>query len=181
MNLRGATSIGGTLITTGNATFSANVSVSGTFQVSGVATFSSAIDVKGATSLASTLKVNSSVVISSDLSFNSGYGSGALAYGVRAWVNFNGTGTIAIRSSGNVASLGDNGVGDYTIFFTNNFPDANYACAGFSQQGSGDAAPNGSVALKNPATVLISAVRIIVGSDNNNAFDRDYVFVQVVR
>jgi hypothetical protein len=181
VNLRGATSIGGTLITTGNATFSGNVSVSGTFTTSGVATFVSSVDIKGATSLASTLKVNSSVVISSDLSFNSGYGSGALAYGVRAWVNFNGTGTIAIRNSGNVSSLTDNGVGDYTINFATNFPDANYACAGFSQQGNGDAAPNGVVALKNPATITTSAVRIIVGTPGNNAFDRDYVYVVAVR
>jgi hypothetical protein len=61
--------------------------------------------------------------------FNSGFGSVATAYGCRAWVNFNGTGTIAIRASGNVSSLTDNGVGDYTINFTNAMPDANYAVA----------------------------------------------------
>jgi hypothetical protein len=64
-----------------------------------------------------------------NLSFNSGYGSNATAYGCRAWVNFNGTGTVAIRASGNVSSLTDNGTGDYTINFTNAMPDANYSAA----------------------------------------------------
>ena len=64
---------------------------------------------------------------SGNLLFNSGYGSVATAYGCRAWVNFNGTGTIAIRASGNVSSITDNGAGDYTVNFSNSMPDANYA------------------------------------------------------
>ena len=65
---------------------------------------------------------------SGDLSFNSGYGSAAVAYGCRAWVNFNGTtspGTI--RASGNVSSVTKNGTGDYTVNFTTAMPDVNYA------------------------------------------------------
>ena len=76
---------------------------------------------------------------SGDLSFNSGYGSAAVAYGCRAWVNFNGTGTVAIRASGNVTSITDNGTGDYTINFTTAMPDTNYAptMSGDFAQGSG--------------------------------------------
>jgi len=48
-------------------------------------------------------------------------------YACRAWVNFNGTGTVAIRASGNVSSITDNGAGDYTINFATALPDANYA------------------------------------------------------
>jgi hypothetical protein len=48
-------------------------------------------------------------------------------YACRAWVNFNGTGTVAIRASGNVSSITDNGVGLYTINFTTAMPDVNYA------------------------------------------------------
>lgn len=48
----------------------------------------------------------------------------------RAWVNFNGTGTVAIRQSFNVSSITDNGVGDYTVNFTTAMPDANYSFAG---------------------------------------------------
>jgi len=48
-------------------------------------------------------------------------------YAARAWVNFNGTGTVAIRASGNVTSITDNNTGDYTVNFTTAMPDANYA------------------------------------------------------
>jgi hypothetical protein len=63
-------------------------------------------------------------------------GSGALSWGpgvandaqlCKAWVNFNGTGTVAIRASYNVSSITDNGVGNYTVNFTNAFANANYA------------------------------------------------------
>jgi hypothetical protein len=64
---------------------------------------------------------------SGNFQFNSGYGSVATGYGCRAWVNFNGTGTPAIRASGNVSSITDNGTGDYTVNFTNAMPDANYS------------------------------------------------------
>jgi hypothetical protein len=45
----------------------------------------------------------------------------------RAWVNFDGTGTVAIRDSFNVSSITDGGTGIYTVNFTNSMPDANYA------------------------------------------------------
>lgn len=48
-------------------------------------------------------------------------------YAARAWVNFNGTGTVAIRASGNVSSITDNGNGDFTVNFTTAMPDANYS------------------------------------------------------
>jgi len=47
-------------------------------------------------------------------------------YMCRAWVNFNGTGVVAIRASGNVTSITDNGTGDYTVNFTTAMSDANY-------------------------------------------------------
>ena len=76
---------------------------------------------------------------SGNLLFNSGYGSAATAYGCRAWVNFNGTGTVAIRASGNVSSITDNGTGDYTVNFTTAMPDANYSANGMM---SNDATAN---------------------------------------
>lgn len=45
----------------------------------------------------------------------------------RAWVNFNGTGTVAIRASFNVSSITDSGVGNYGVNFTNSMPDTNYS------------------------------------------------------
>ena len=52
---------------------------------------------------------------------------GATFYTAKAWVNFNGVGTVAIRQDGNVSSITDNGVGSYTVNFTSNLTDANYA------------------------------------------------------
>lgn len=45
----------------------------------------------------------------------------------KAWVNFNGTGTVAIRDSYNVSSVVDNGTGNFTVNFTTAMPDANYS------------------------------------------------------
>jgi len=59
------------------------------------------------------------------------------AQGAKAWVNFNGTGTVAIRASYNVSSITDNGTGDYTVNFTTALADANYSIAlGGSRTGS---------------------------------------------
>tara|TARA_R110000868_G_scaffold410934_1_gene700984 strand:- start:45 stop:779 length:735 start_codon:yes stop_codon:yes gene_type:complete len=65
--------------------------------------------------------------LTGNLKFNSGYGSVATAYGCRAWVNFNGQGTVAIRASGNVSSITDNGTGYYKVNFTTTMSDVNYA------------------------------------------------------
>jgi len=53
-------------------------------------------------------------------------GTAPLAF-CRAWVNFNGTGTVAIRASGNVSSITDNGAGNYSVNFATAMPDADYA------------------------------------------------------
>ena len=55
-------------------------------------------------------------------------------YMCRAWVNFNGTGTVAIRGSGNVSSITDNGTGQYSVNMTTAMPDTNYAAL----SGNGD-------------------------------------------
>ena len=66
------------------------------------------------------------------LQMNSGYGSNAPAYGCRVWVNFNGSGAVAIRDSANVSSITDNGVAAFTVNLTNAMPDVNCApvCSG---------------------------------------------------
>ena len=51
----------------------------------------------------------------------------------KAWVNFNGTSTVAIRASYNVSSITDNGTGDYTVNFTTAFADANYSVVGMTK------------------------------------------------
>jgi hypothetical protein len=64
---------------------------------------------------------------SANFRFNSGFGSVATAYGCRAWVNFDGSGTVAIRASGNVSSITDNGTGDFTVNFATAMSDANFS------------------------------------------------------
>jgi hypothetical protein len=51
-------------------------------------------------------------------------------YGARAWVNFNGQGTVAIRASGNVSSITDSGTGDYRVNFSTAMANVNYAFSG---------------------------------------------------
>jgi len=91
--------------------------------------------------------------------FDSGYGSVATAYGCRAWVNFNGTGTPAIRGSGNVSSITDNGTGDYTLNFTSAMPDANYSVVGVTG-GWGSAYSYATVNVGVTTAPTTSAVRI---------------------
>jgi hypothetical protein len=55
----------------------------------------------------------------------------------RAWVNFNGTGTVAIRAQFNVSSITDNGTGDYTVNFATAMSDANYGISFGGQRGDG--------------------------------------------
>lgn len=95
--------------------------------------------------------------IAGDFKMNSGYGSIATAYGCRAWVNFNGTGTVAIRGSGNVSSITDNGTGTYTVNFTTAMSDANYCTNATGTHDAGAYVAWGTVANDTPPTT--SAVR----------------------
>jgi len=61
----------------------------------------------------------------------------APVYACRAWVNFNGTGTVSIRDSGNVSSITDSGTGEYRVNFGAAFPDANFSAVAAIGDGSG--------------------------------------------
>jgi len=114
---------------------------------------------------------------SANLQFNSGYGSIATAYGCRAWVNFNGTGTVAIRASGNVSSITDNGSGDYTVNFTTAMPDTNYA---WSAIGSDIAAIRRTFAPYTSAPTT-TAFRFLVTDNSVNQIDVVYNAVSIFR
>jgi len=60
----------------------------------------------------------------------------APVYACRAWVNFDGTGTVSIRDSGNVSSITDNGTGTYTVNFATAMEDANYGVCGLCNDGT---------------------------------------------
>jgi hypothetical protein len=93
-------------------------------------------------------------------------------YAARAWVNFNGTGTVAIRASGNVSSITDNGTGQYTVNFTTAMPDANYAPVAMA--GLGNSVDfTGSIAFGVATASALSfgtgyVTTVSVSADNNN-------------
>jgi hypothetical protein len=66
---------------------------------------------------------------------NGGQSGSAPIFAARAWVNFNGTGTVAIRASGNVSSVVKNAVGNFTVNFTTAMPDAHHV-ANYSMDNS---------------------------------------------
>lgn len=81
----------------------------------------------------------------------------APSYAARAWVNFNGTGTVAIRASGNVSSITDNGAGDYTANLTNPMPDADYA---FSAIWAGTGVGSGPLGIRQLISKTTTAIRL---------------------
>lgn len=91
----------------------------------------------------------------------------------RAWVNFNGQGTVAIRAAFNVSSITDNGVGTYAVNFTNPMIDANY-----SAQVTNDAATNDGGAWAIGWAVGVVSIRTIATGAN---FDSSQVSVAIFR
>ena len=102
----------------------------------------------------------------------------------KAWVNFNGTGTVAIRASYNVSSITDNGTGDYTVNFTTALADANYAAIA-----NGRVIENGNqgnfYGRHSTISPTTSAYRMQVYSSNLASslisYDQDYISVAIFR
>mgnify|MGYP006283412377 CR=1 FL=1 len=129
------------------------------------------------------------VVTSSDLAANAvdsqaltlfNASGSAPVYACRAWVNFNGTGTVAIRASGNVSSITDNGTGDYTVNFATAMPDTNY-CA--SIVGNGPTISDYSNCMTGPVYNLTSSVIRVINVAAHTATTRDvlYGYVAIFR
>jgi hypothetical protein len=99
-------------------------------------------------------------------------------YSCRAWVNFNGTGTVAIRASGNVSSITDNGTGNYTVNFTTAMPDANY-CA---QYACGDNSLAVAVAYAATAAFGTTGTQVLFANRGTGALsDVNYAGVAIFR
>jgi hypothetical protein len=99
----------------------------------------------------------------------------APVYACRAWVNFNGTGTVAIRASGNVSSITDGGTGTYTVNFTTAMPDANYAVVATSR----DAGVNPTFTSASGSTA--SAALVNTQQPINTNYDANNVSVAIFR
>ena len=104
----------------------------------------------------------------------------APVYATRAWVNFNGTGTVAIRASGNVSSITDNGTGDYTVNFTTAIEDTDYAALSTCNVGSsGGTMRTAQTFAYATDSVRVQTFRGVVGTIEPS--DMDIVEVAVVR
>jgi hypothetical protein len=91
-------------------------------------------------------------------------------YACRAWVNFNGSGTVAIRASGNVSSITDNGTGDYTVNLTTAMQDNNFAALMASNQAQALGAP-----------LSTSTINVLTTNSAGSSVDASVVSVAVFR
>jgi hypothetical protein len=110
--------------------------------------------------------------------------NGVELYTCKAWVNFNGTGTVEIRAAGNVSSITDNGTGDYTVNFTNALVDANYSVTAIGTDlvggGSSSKIRTPSSSSESPTLMTSAAVRIGFGS-GGTAYDVNVFTVAIFR
>lgn len=94
----------------------------------------------------------------------------------KAWVNFNGTGTVAIRGSFNVSSITDNGTGEYTVNFTTAMPNANYS---ISVTQGGASTVDIIKVLNSVAPQTTSGFRILSLTNGFGTADSNYVYASV--
>jgi hypothetical protein len=176
----------------GNNTFTGTNSFSGATNSLGTSTAASTTNVaSGATLAATTKTVNigtggvatsitainvGSTTSTTTITLNGTVNATGLSNSVKAWVNFNGTGTPAIRASYNVSSLTDNGVGDYTVNYTTALADANYAVCGTA----GATIAELIVSPYSAATMLTNSTRVYV-SNAITAGDNPVVNVVIIR
>jgi hypothetical protein len=108
----------------------------------------------------------------------------------RAWVNFNGTGTVAIRASFNVSSITDNGAGNYTVNFTTALADANYSVVGTCLGGTATGGSNyvifGGKNANTSNTQTASAVQITLAyvsstTGTGGLIDHDFINATIFR
>jgi hypothetical protein len=105
----------------------------------------------------------------------------APVYACRAWVNFNGTGTVAIRASGNVSSITDNGTGDYTVNFTTAMPDGNYSLVTMSNKSGTADAIRCCNFITDLASPMTSSCRISHGYVTGNPIDSSIITIAIFR
>ena len=95
----------------------------------------------------------------------------------RVWVNFNGTGTVAINAQFNVSSITDNGTGDYTVNFSNALADANYVTGTIGNPGYSFI----TAIYDSAALPTASALRITTRTSAFSVTDNPYTQIAVFR
>jgi hypothetical protein len=103
----------------------------------------------------------------------------APSYSARAWVNFNGTGTVAIRDSGNVSSITDNGNGDYDINLTTAMPDTNGSIGACAAETVGS--NTGGMRVVSASFSSTTVIKVSTLYQNGQVANPAFVGVQVFR
>lgn len=184
------------VVNTAGETIATTLVVSGTTTLTGVTTLTGGLNaalpvLSGGTGVTTSTGTGANVLGTSPTLTTPTFDSASLAtisgtaplYMCRAWVNFNGTGTVAIRASGNVSSITDNGTGNYGINFTTAMPDASYSCVTSVQQQGGAATwvmLNDNGGLGNSAPT-VSLIRLGVIFYNYTYQDNAYVEAAIFR
>jgi len=106
---------------------------------------------------------------------------------VKAWVNFNGEGTVAIRASYGVSSITDNNTGNYTVNFTTAMVDTNYCALLTATNDANSSSTNRSVGIFDssgspaPATMLVDSIQILIQASNASEVDLPVICVSILR
>ena len=170
-----------------NLTLKGNASGSGTFIVeSPNSNTSRTITLPDATG---TLATTTDSITQTQLETAFNVSGSAPMFACRAWVVFDGRGTVSIKASGNVSSITDNGTGDYTVNFTTAMPDANYCATGNvltnttgAVQGAWVIQGTGAAGSTTPALKSTTQLRILAGLPNSTgAADMNDISVAIFR
>lgn len=103
-------------------------------------------------------------------------------YFCRAWVNFNGKSTVAIRASGNVSSITDNGTGDYTVNFTTAMPDSNYCPVSIGSQDALGNYPWSPTLIVSNSPFSVNSIRLSwEDTSGGSSIDVEFACVAVFR
>ncbi len=88
-----------------------------------------------------------------------------------AWINFNGTGTVAIRGQYNVSSITDNGTGNYSINLIESLSDTNVATIASSSDGTASGGRDASAWAENTLTLRV----VTFNSASHSLEDHSYI------
>tara|TARA_B100001113_G_scaffold317498_1_gene284949 strand:- start:322 stop:645 length:324 start_codon:yes stop_codon:yes gene_type:complete len=94
----------------------------------------------------------------------------------RAWVNFNGEGTLALRDNYNVSSVTDNGTGDYTINYSVSMSNDDYCVVGLS----GDSASNANQGVIFGANASLSTGSCRIRTGSGGGYNDNYMVMIVI-
>ncbi len=145
-------SSGGTGQTTAAKAFTA-LKQAATQTETGVVELATSLEAEGGTD-------TSRVITPATLRSGLGASGSAPVYACRAWVNFNGSGSLAVKGGANISSVTDNGTGDYTVNFTTAMPTTGYAVV-FGCETVGTSGDVPSMAVRNGSAKTTTSVRVL--------------------